>query len=46
MGRVSGQDEGSAGLTGAEARAMPDTDEGSAAANEQSTGADPVEPPD
>ncbi len=46
VGRVSGRDEGYAGLTGAEARALPDTDEGSGAANEQSTGSAPVEPPD
>ncbi len=46
VGRVSGQDEGYAGMTGAEARAMPDSDEGSGAANEQSTGSAPVEPPD
>lgn len=44
VGRVSGQDEGYAGLTGAEARAMPESDEGSGAASESSTGA--TEPPD
>jgi len=46
VGRVSGQDEGYAGMTGAEARALPETDGASGALRDSATGGDGAKPLD